>query len=243
MEKEIYDLYKRLAIKCNLTNGDIKKLWSMIENICKHPEFQKRCYAPFFHHDIKTLGEHILNDTIVTYKIAKDIKKNHRKIINIELAVYIAMFHDLYEIPWQNTFQKKKFRNKHGFSHPLEAIINAITWYPEYFKSKDNALIIIDGVIHHMFPFPVRAIDNTNLELNNQEKYEKLPDRYKKMIFSSTSIGKVGHYSLRKSFFLEGRILSKADKIVAMKTDLKGLNGYLAMINGHNKKIDKIEEK
>ncbi len=43
------------------------------------------------------------------------------------------------------------------------------------------------------------------------------PQKYKDMIKISTDIGKIGHYSLRKSFFIEGRIMSRADKIVAFK--------------------------
>ena len=157
--------------------------------------------------------------------------------INIELAVVIAMFHDLYELPWQNIDIKKIMRNKHGFVHPIEAITNAITWYPEYFENKDKAMVIIDGVLHHMFPLAVRRIDDTDMELNNKEKYEKLPQKYKDMIKLSTDIGKIGHYSLRKTFFVEGRIMSKADKIVALRKDIGSFNGYLALLSGKNKNI------
>lgn len=149
------------------------------------------------------------------------------------------MFHDLYELPWQNIDIKKIMRNKHGFVHPIEAITNAITWYPEYFENKDKAMVIIDGVLHHMFPLAVRRIDDTDMELNNKEKYEKLPKKYKDMIKLSTDIGKIGHYSLRKTFFVEGRIMSKADKIVALKKDIGSFNGYLALLSGKNKNIKK----
>ena len=47
---------------------------------------------------------------------------------------------------------KKILRNKHGFVHPIEAVVNAITWFPQYFKTKEKTVIIIDGIIHHMFP-------------------------------------------------------------------------------------------
>ena len=131
------------------------------------------------------------------------------KDVSVENAVVIAMFHDLYELPWQNLNVKKIMRNKHGFVHPIEAIVNAITWFPKYFETKEKAFIIIDGVIHHMFPLAVRAIDEEDMELNNSDKYNKLPQKYKDMIKLSTNIGKIGHYSLRKSMFIEGRIMSK----------------------------------
>ena len=238
-EDKVYIKYKEFAKYYKLSNYDTKKLWRIIEPIAVHKEFSKRCSDPYFHHDIKTLGDHILCDAIVTYKLATKLKRNSQnmKDINIDNAVVIAMFHDLYELPWQNIGVKKIMRNKHGFVHPIEAITNAITWYPEYFKSKERAMIIIDGVIHHMFPLAVRCIDDTEIELNNQEKYEKLPQKYKDMIKLSTDIGKIGHYSLRKSFFIEGRIMSRADKIVAFKKDIGSFNGYLALLSGKNKNI------
>lgn len=238
MQEDVYQLYKKLARLYKLSGYDSRKLWGIIEPICRHPEFIARCADPFYHHDIKTLGEHILTDTIVTYKFVKILKgKGYQKIINLNLAVTIAMFHDLYETPWQNAYQKKKFKNLHGFRHPIEAVVNAITWYPSFFKSKKNSLIIIDGIIHHMYPLPVRAIDFSDLELNNQKKYDKLPQKYKDMIKASTQIGKIGKFSLRKSFFAEGRVMSRADKVVAFRKDLKGISGYLALIDGKNKKV------
>ena len=90
-----------------------------------------------------------------------------------------------------------------------------------------------------MYPLPVRAIDDTDLELNNQDRYDLLDEKYKKIMKASTLIGKVGHYSLRRSFYIEGRVMSRADKIVAMRKDLHSLNGYLALITGNNNKLKK----
>lgn len=240
---EIYDLYKDIAAQLKLQSNDIRKLWKIIKPICEHPEFQKRCQSPYFHHDLKTLGEHIIADTVVTYKIINSISNTYTKnIISLDTAIYIAMFHDLYELPWQNNKIKRKLPNKHAFSHPIEAITNAITWYPEYFKNKKKALKIIDGVVHHMYPLPVRRIDNYPLELCNQEKFDKLPQKYKDMIKASTNRGKIGHFSLRKSFFLEGIIMSNADKKVAICEDFKNIDGYIALVNGKNKKINELVE-
>lgn len=238
-DNKVYLKYKEFAKYYKLSYYDTKKLWKIIGDIATHEEFAKRCSNPYFHHDIKTLGDHILCDAIVTYKLASKLKKNNHtmKNVNVDLAVQIAMFHDLYELPWQNMEIKKIMRNKHGFVHPIEAITNAITWYPEYFSNKDKAMVIIDGVMHHMYPLAVRRIDGTDMELNNKEKYDKLPQKYKDMIKLSTDIGKIGHYSLRKTFFVEGRIMSKADKIVALKKDIHSVNGLVALLSGKNKNI------
>lgn len=234
----IYLKYKELAKSYNLNSSDRRKLWKIIEGIATYPEFIKRCYAPYFHHDRKTLGEHILCDAIVTYKLCKKIKKRSQmKKINVDTAVVIAMFHDLYELPWQNNPVKKIMRNKHGFTHPIEATVNAITWFPNYFVNKEKAMIIIDGILHHMYPLPLRAIDEYDLDLNNREKYDKLKSIYKKMLKLSTSAGKIGHYSLRKSFFIEGRIMSRADKYVALRKDISSIHGYTALLSGKNKNI------
>lgn len=239
MENKIYFKYKEFAKEYKLSSYDTRKLWKIIEPIASHKEFIKRCSKPYFHHDIKVLGDHIICDAIETYKMCAKLKRNNydMKNINIENAIVIAMFHDLYELPWQNIKEKKTMCNKHGFVHPIEAITNAITWFPSYFENKERSLIIIDGVLHHMFPLPVRAFNNKDMQLNNQEKYDKLPKKYKDMIKLSTKIGKIGSYSIRKTFFIEGRIMSKADKIVALKKDIISLNGYLSLISGKNKNL------
>ena len=246
MKKEIYERYKFFCSQYKLTGYNVKKLWNIIRPICDHKEYIKRSQPPFWHHDYRTLGDHIICDAIVTYKIIARLKKKGKKFdfINLKNAVYIAMFHDLYEEPWQNNFKfkEKKVKNKHGFIHPIEACVNAITWFPDVFSDEHDALMIIDGIIHHMFPFPVRAVDGSPLELNNQDKYDALDEKFKKIIESSTLIGKVGAFSLRKSFYIEGILMSKADKIVAMRKDIHSIGGYLALITGKNKKLKKKED-
>ena len=236
MIDDIYFKYKEFAKFYNLSSYDTKKLWGIIKPICEHEEFQKRCLAPFWHHDNKTIGEHILCDTIVTYIMIKKLKNNNIKCVNLNNACLIAMFHDLYEYPWQNQKIKKKLFNKHGFVHPIEATVNAITWFPEYFQNKDRAMVLIDGIIHHMYPFPVRAVDET-MDLNNWEKFQNLEDKFKDMIKLSTKLGRIGKLSFRKSFFPEGRILSSADKKVSFHNDIHSIDGYIALFSGYNKKL------
>lgn len=244
MKKEIYEKYKFFCTQYKLTNHNTKKLWNIIRPICYHKEFIIRMEDPFWHHDFKTLGEHILCDAIVTYKLIIKLKKKKKyNFINLKVAILIAMFHDLYEEPWQNNMKakNKKFKNLHGFTHPIEAVVNAITWFPEYFQDNKETLMIIDGIIHHMYPLPVRVIDGKPLELNNQDKYDVLDNKFKNIMIASTMFGQFGSYSMRKSFYLEGILMSKADKIVAIRRDINSFAGCLALISGKNKKLIKRE--
>lgn len=235
MEVNVHDMFLNIALDNNLDNQSIDELWHIIKNICSHPEFIKRCMPPYYHHDKVLLGEHILRDTIITYKISKKINSK-KDNININNAIYIAMFHDLYELPWQNNPKHKGFVNLHGFTHPIEAIVNAISWYPEYFKDSMTSFIIIDGVIHHMYPLAVRVVDDKDLYLNNIDKYNKLPKRYQDMLKLSTGFNNIGKFSLKKSLFIEGRVLAKADKMGSVMQELKPYN-WISLITGHNKKI------
>ena len=74
-EDNVYLKYKEFTKQYKLSNYDTKKLWKIIGDIATHEEFAKRCSNPYFHHDIKTLGDHILCDAIVTYKLASKLKK------------------------------------------------------------------------------------------------------------------------------------------------------------------------
>lgn len=154
----IYENRKTLMFlldKYNLSISEKEELLHIIKDIFLHDEFQRRMTPTFYHHDKITLGEHILEDTIVTYILSKKYKD--KKDYNINVALKIAMFHDLYVYPWQNNpnNSESNFCNKHGFRHPNEAIINACMWFKEEFKNMKDSKKIVDGVLHHMYPFPV----------------------------------------------------------------------------------------
>jgi len=223
---KIIDSYK-------LNDDEKKELLSIIMPIYNKDFFQERMSNSFLHHSNITLGEHIIEDATQSYIYSK--KKN----VDVRLSVIIAMFHDLYTKSWKSYKKKKKFYNLHGFTHPIEACINSIYYYPEYFNDKD-AYKIIDGIIHHMFPLPVRCIDNTNLELNNEEIYNKLDDKYKNMIIKSCSRHKLGHFSYSKSLYKEGNILSKADKYVSIKKDITLVSVFTFIISFIRKSITKF---
>ena len=124
--------------KYNLLLDEKDEIYSVIESIFLQDEFQKRMTSEFPHHGEITLGEHILEDTIVTYLLSK--KHRNEPTFKMEIALRIAMMHDLYELPWQNNpaADTKHFFNKHGFRHPIEAVINGNAWYPEIFEAKDG---------------------------------------------------------------------------------------------------------
>ena len=79
-EDKVYIKYKEFAKYYKLSNYDTKKLWRIIEPIATHKEFSKRCSDPYFHHDIKSLGDHILCDVIVTYKLATKLIKMPKNV-------------------------------------------------------------------------------------------------------------------------------------------------------------------
>ncbi len=224
----------------SLTEQEKKEFLEIALPIIEHKEFQKRMSAEEFPHHAKiSLGEHIISDAIVTYKLAK--KKNWERKKQAR-AIIIALFHDLYELPWQNQDYKKKFFNKHGFTHPIEAAINAATWYPELFKEQTEIEIIVDGIIHHMFPFPVRVLTHNNIELHNQNKFDKLPINIQKTIIKSTKRKKVKIIGFSRSLYKEGRIVSKADKKVSLSKELRSFHSLLACITGYNSKLQKKDK-
>ena len=221
----------------NFTLKEQEEFLNITEKIIMHEEFEKRCTEEYYHHGNTTLGEHIIKDTILTYRMIKIYKLKHPlKKINLEDALLISLFHDLYTNSWQNNAEKKSIikAENHGFIHPVEAVINSYTWFPEYFKNKERREKLIDGILHHMYPFPVKKI-TTDTIINNQniKKFK----HYKFLIentYNKTNI----HYNIKKSKSIEGRIMSKADKKSAIK-ELKNIESFLALITGKNNSIIK----
>ena len=236
-QKEINEFFD----KYNLSNDEKKELISIIYPIFSHLEFQRRMCDEFMHHGTVTLGEHILKDTILTYKLCKKYIK--KKEINIPLSIKISMLHDLYTSPWQNSNSHTKFFHKHGFRHPIEAAINAAYWFPEFFINENEAEIIIDGIIRHMFPLPVSSCKNEKiekLEINNYDLFLKLPINIKNIIIKSIKRKRFISLSFTRSLYKEGRVMSKADKKIAL-SEIKNFSSAKALLTGKNKKIKKGE--
>ena len=230
---------KKLVNKYLTDEQSKERFYEIINPIIVHDEFQRRLTDEFLHHSDITLGEHIIEDAILTYLYS--IKK---KNLNIDIAVKIAMFHDLYTIPWQNNKKNtkvKKFTNKHGFRHPVEAAINACYWFPNEFKNEETSRMIIDGIIHHMYPLPVTRINKNNInkcEIKNYDRFLEIPDNLKKIIYESCNRGKLFKVSICKSKYKEGRIMSKMDKRSSLK-QIKNVSSAFALITGKNKSLKK----
>lgn len=206
----------------------------IVRPIISHPEFEKRCTDNFPHHGNTTLGEHILKDAMITYRLANIYKSKHPNMdISTETAVVIALFHDLYTNPWQNVDNDNPLYEKHGFMHPIEAVINAYDWYPEYFDDEEISKKIIDGVLHHMYPFPVRKI-NDEIEINEK----KITDfKFYDVLVHSTK-SKRENLCFKKATFIEGKLVSKADKLVTVK-EIKNISSLVALVTAKNKSIAK----
>lgn len=240
MKDNLVDILKSYS----LTEEEINEITNIIEYIFKHLEFQKRLTSDYPHHGDTSLGQHILDDTVLTYQLSKKyLNKSNDNNYRLDLALKISMFHDLYTYPWQNNnFAKdNKFFNKHGFRHPVESVINSCTWFKEDFINESDAKILIDGIIHHMIPLPVIIIDNivvNNRELNNFDSFKKLPENLQNLIIESTNQNKFLNLSWKKSKYKEGRIMAKADKKASLK-EFNNLFDVMALITGKNKNLRK----
>ncbi|MBP3635925.1 MAG: hypothetical protein J6J17_05725 [Bacilli bacterium] len=229
-----------LMNRYNLSMYEKYEFVNIVYPIFKHKEFQRRMTNEFKHHENTTLGYHILQVSIQTYLNCKK-KINNGRYIDIRLSVIIAMLHDLYELPWQNNphAYSKKIIHRHGFRHPIEAVINAIVWYPELFKNTNDAKIIIDGILHHMYPPPLPCIytfDENIIELKNYNKINKIPESLRKIIINSTNRGKIGKVSICMSKYFEGRIACIADTSVSF-SNFDSLQGTLSLLTGKNSKL------
>ena len=67
--------------------------------------------------------------------------------------------------------------------------------------------------------------------------FVKLPKRIKEIIYKSTNRNKLFNLSWSKSKYLEGKIVSKADKKASLK-EFNNLSGIVALITGKNKTIE-----
>ena len=240
VKNENVDKLNWLLDKYKLNDDEKIELKNIIYPIFSHYEFQKRMGKKFLHHGTITLGEHILGDAIVTYKLSKKYMKKHHDF-NLKLAIEIAMLHDLYTYPWQNNKNAKtdKFFNSHGFRHAIEAVINSLNWYPELFCEEDNAKILIDGIVHHMFPLPVRVFRNNGLNITELKNFSMLRNLSQEKCFlleKSSLRKKIGVISFSRSLYKEGRIMSKADKLVSIR-QFENFSSIVALLTGHNRSL------
>ena len=88
-----------------------------------------------------------------------------------------------------------------------------------------------------MYPLPVRAIDDkSDMDLANYQDYQNISDKNKELIAWSTNRNKVGIISMSDSIYMEGKIMSEADKKVSFN-QIKNIYSALALVTGTNKSL------
>lgn len=113
--------------------------YNIVKPILEHKEFQKRQKFP--HHGEKTVYDHSLEVSILSYRIAKKLKLDYKS------AAIGGLLHDFYNKPWQDDQEKKPFFKRHGFVHASEARVNSKTYFNELMNQKIENIIL-----RHMFP-------------------------------------------------------------------------------------------
>ena len=99
-----------------------------------------------------------------------------------------------------------------------------------------------------MYPVPVKRFDGSPMELKNENLLDNIPDKIKNLIVFSSNRGlKYKHLSICRSYSLEGRVMSQADKIVSFGNyidDIKrnGIGSLTALFTGTNKNLENYEK-
>lgn len=99
----------------------------------------------YIQHGNTTTLKHSLLVSYSSYKIAKKLKLNYQSVAKA------ALLHDFYLYDWHHQKQKKKFLEKHGFTHPKIALENA----DKYFSLTE---IEKDIIVKHMWPLTFRQL-------------------------------------------------------------------------------------
>ena len=119
---------------------DYKEFYKLVSPIIENEEFQKRKKYP--HHIHESVYEHVSKVAFDCYKIGKRYSLDYKS-----LAV-AGMLHDFYEKPWQYDKERKKFFQKHAFTHAKNAILNA----KKVFGSEVVTPKVEEIMLTHMFP-------------------------------------------------------------------------------------------
>ncbi len=128
---------------------DLVEYHEIVENILGHDEFLRRREFP--HHGKESVYDHSLRVSKLSYRIAKRLNLDYKG------AAIAGLLHDLYDKPWQDDKEKRKFFKQHGFVHAKEALENARIHFSEHLDAG-----VENAIVRHMFPLnikpPVKAI-------------------------------------------------------------------------------------
>lgn len=117
--------------------------YSIVKDILENPEFLRR--KEFRHHGNRTVYDHSLAVSILSYRIAKKLKMDYRS------AAIGGLLHDFYYKPWQEEKDTRPFFKKHGFAHAGEALENSRVYFPNLMNKR-----VEDIIKKHMFPLNIK---------------------------------------------------------------------------------------
>ncbi len=115
----------------------------IIDPIINNEEYIKR--KTYRHHQNKTVYDHCLQVSYLSYKIARPIPYIDEKSVAIG-----GILHDFYNEPWMHKKERAPFFKKHGFVHAKEALDNSYKYFPELMNKKTANVIL-----RHMFPLNI----------------------------------------------------------------------------------------
>lgn len=119
-----------------------KEYLDIVNKILTNKEFLKR--KKYMHHGKKTVYEHSLEVSYLSYKVAKKIKFNYK-----ETAIG-GLLHDFYYEDWHKVKYQKNIFKKHGFIHAKEALENSKIHFNNILTKRIENIIL-----RHMFPLNI----------------------------------------------------------------------------------------
>ena len=117
--------------------------YNIVASILNNPEFERR--KKFRHHGDRTVYDHCLAVSILSYRIAKKLKMDYKS------AAIGGLLHDFYYKPWQEEKDTRPFFKKHGFSHAGEALENSKKHFPNLMNKKVEDIIVDKYVSMEIF--------------------------------------------------------------------------------------------
>lgn len=121
---------------------ETSEYYKIVKDILNNEEFSKRKNFP--HHGEKTVMDHSLEVSILSYRIAKKLKMDYKS------AAIGGLLHDFYNKPWQDDQEKRPFFKRHGFVHAREARENSKKYFPDLMTPRIENIIL-----RHMFPLNI----------------------------------------------------------------------------------------